>query len=57
LEAAKEQIALSINRAKADLEEALSQLDRVSIFDASSVSFHAHALNNYLTVAGGTVQL
>ena len=53
----KELVALAIASAQADLEEALSELEKMPAFDASSVAFTAHALNNYLTVAGGTVEL
>src|SRR6476659_7202745 len=40
-----------------ELEEALSELDVMSAYDPRSVAFTAHALNNYLTVTGGTVEL
>jgi signal transduction histidine kinase len=53
----KELVASAIARARADLEEALSGLEKMPAFDPSSVAFSAHALNNYLTVTGGTVEL
>ncbi|MBI3410230.1 MAG: HAMP domain-containing histidine kinase [Planctomycetes bacterium] len=53
----KELVASAIARAQADLEVALAELEKMPAFDASSVAFAAHALNNYLTVAGGTVEL
>jgi signal transduction histidine kinase len=54
---AKELVASAIARAQADLEEALSELDRMPAADAGSVAFAAHALNNYLTITEGTVEL
>jgi signal transduction histidine kinase len=53
----KEQVAASIKRAQADLEQALADLDEVPAFDPGVVTFAAHALSNYLTVSGGTVDL
>ncbi len=46
----KKQISEAISRAKTDLELALATLEKIPSFDASSVAFSAHALNNYLTV-------
>src|SRR5262245_106853 len=54
---AKERVASAIARAQADLEEALSELERLPAFDPTSVAFSAHALTNFLTVTGGTVEL
>jgi len=53
----KEFVASAIAKAQADLEEALSQLAKLPAFDASSVGYAAHGLNNYLTVMGGTIEL
>jgi signal transduction histidine kinase len=53
----KELVASAIARAQADLTEALSQLEKIPALDPGSVAFVAHALNNYLAVAGGTVDL
>jgi signal transduction histidine kinase len=53
----KELVASAIARAQADLAEALSELEKIPAFDPVSVYFVAHALNNYLAVAGGTVDL
>ena len=53
----KEQVAAAIARAQTDLEQALSDLEKLPAFDPGAVSFTAHALNNYLTVVGATVQL
>ena len=53
----KEHVAAAIVQAREHLEQALSALERLPAFDPSAVAFAAHALNNYLTVAGGTVEL
>jgi two-component system, sensor histidine kinase and response regulator len=53
----KDVVASAIVRAQTALEEALSELEKIPAFDASSTTFAAHALNNYLTVTGGTVEL
>jgi signal transduction histidine kinase len=53
----KEMVASAIARAQADLAEALSELEKIPAFDPGSVAFVAHALNNFLTVTGGTVDL
>jgi chromosomal replication initiation ATPase DnaA len=53
----KDKVASAIARAQMELEEALSELDVMSAYDPRSVAFTAHALNNYLTVTGGTVEL
>ena len=53
----KEKIASAIARAQMDLEEALCELEVMPALDPNAVAFSAHALNNYLTVTGGTVDL
>jgi signal transduction histidine kinase len=53
----KEHVASAIARAQAELAEALAKLERIPAFDAGSVAFAAHALNNYLTVSGVAIQL
>jgi two-component system, sensor histidine kinase LadS len=53
----KEQVASAIVHARAQLEEALFELEKLPAVSHSSVSFSAHALNNFLTVTGGTVEL
>jgi signal transduction histidine kinase len=53
----KELVASAIARAQADLEEALSELEKMPAFDAGSVAYAAHALSNYLTVTRGTLEL
>ena len=53
----KEMVATAIARAQADLVEALSELEKIPAFDSGSVAFVAHALNNFLAVTDGTVEL
>jgi two-component system, sensor histidine kinase and response regulator len=54
---AKERMASALIRARADLDEVLYQLEKLPAADRDAVSFATHALNNFLTVTGGTVQL
>jgi signal transduction histidine kinase len=54
---AKEKVAKSLERAKADLEQALGDLEHMPSFEPGTYAFAAHALNNYLTVADATVHL
>jgi signal transduction histidine kinase len=51
----KSQVAAAIVRAQANLEDAVAALDRMPAFDTQSVALAAHALNNFLTVADGTI--
>ena len=53
---AKEQIAAAIIRAQTDLDQALSDLDKLPPIDRDSVAFVAHALNNFLTVTEVTIE-
>jgi signal transduction histidine kinase len=53
----KELVMTAIAKAQAELVNAVSELHRIPAFDASSVTFAAHALNNYLTVTSGTLEL
>jgi signal transduction histidine kinase len=53
----KDQIVSSIVKARAELEDALFELEKLPAISQSSVFFTAHALNNFLTVTGGTVEL
>jgi signal transduction histidine kinase len=53
----KEKIESAIVKARAELEEALFELEKLPAFSQSSIFFAAHALNNYLTVTGGTIEL
>ena len=56
LKDAKEQIAAAIIRAQTDLDQALSDLDKLPPIDRDSVAFVAHALNNFLTVTEATIE-
>lgn len=53
----KDQIVLGILRAKSELEDVLYDLEKLPAVSESAVHFAAHALNNYLTVSNGTVEL
>ena len=53
----KDQIVSAIVKARAELEVALFELEKLPAISQSSVFFAAHALNNFLTVTGGTVEL
>jgi two-component system, sensor histidine kinase and response regulator len=53
----KEQAVASILRAQDELERALRELEKMPAYDPAVVAFSAHALNNYLMVTGGTVEL
>lgn len=56
----KDPKAESINfivKAKTELEEALLQIEQLPAFDTDTISFAAHALNNYLTVNFVTLDL
>ena len=53
----KEQVADAIVSARDSLEQALSALERLHMLDPSAVAFSTHALNNYLTITGGTIEL
>lgn len=54
---AKEQVTDSLVKARANLEQALADLERLPGFDATSAAFAGHALGNYLTVTGATADL
>src|SRR5262245_39295465 len=49
--------AASIARAQADLEHALQELDRLPPLDVHAIALAAHALNSFLTVSRGVVEL
>lgn len=51
------QVAQAIESAKESLDRALTELDQLPAFDASTVGFVAHAMNNYLTITDATVSL
>jgi len=56
LKDAKEQISAAILRAQTDLDQALSELEKLPPIDRDSVAFVAHALNNFLTVTEATIE-
>ena len=53
----KEQVTDAIVRARDSLGHALSALEHLHMLDPSAVAFSAHALNNFLMIIGGTVEL
>jgi signal transduction histidine kinase len=53
----KEQVTAAILKAQTELEQALHELEKMPAFDPGVAAFSAHALNNYLSVTGGTVEL
>jgi signal transduction histidine kinase len=53
----KEQVTAAIQKAQTELEQALHELEKMPAFDPGVVAFSAHALNNYLSVTGGTIEL
>jgi len=57
MENPKEQISARLTLAKSELEEALALIDGLPVFEAGSVAFAAHALNNFLTVTNATIEL
>jgi signal transduction histidine kinase len=54
---AKEDVATALVKAREHLEHALAALEQLPALDPSAVAFAAHALNNYLTVTEGTIEL
>ncbi len=53
----KEQIAVSIMRARTDLEQALLDLEKLPLVDPGVIAYMAHALNNYLSVSEATIDM
>jgi two-component system, sensor histidine kinase and response regulator len=53
----KDTIRDSVIHARADLDVVLEELEKLPAVDPGTVAFAAHALNNYLSVTTGTVQL
>ena len=53
----KEQVVASIVEARAQLDRALEGLEHLPAFNPHDIAFAAHALSNYPTAAGGTVEL
>jgi signal transduction histidine kinase len=54
---AKERISARLIKAKAELEEALVEMEKLPAFETGTVVFAAHALNNFLTVTAATTEL
>ncbi len=54
---AKERVVDSLVKARANLEQALADLEHLPGFDAMSTAYAGHALSNYLTVTGLTTDL
>jgi len=52
----KEEATKAILTAQAELEQALRELEKMPAIDPGAIVFSAHALNNYLSVIGGTVE-
>lgn len=53
----KQAAAEAIAKAQASLERAVEELDRLPALDARSIALTAHALNNFLTLSSGVVEL
>jgi signal transduction histidine kinase len=53
----KERISARLSRAKSELEEALVEIEKLPFFEAGTVAFAAHVLNNFLTVTHSTTEL
>lgn len=47
----------SIGEAQRQLETALATLEHMPVLSPDAIAYTAHALDNYLTVAGGTIEL
>lgn len=57
MNAPRDEIAASIVRARAELDQALAGLRQLPAFETGTVALVAHALINYLTVSNGTIEL
>ena len=53
----KENITENILRAKAELEQALNEIEKIPAFDSGEIAYTAHVLNNYLMVTSCTAEL
>jgi signal transduction histidine kinase len=53
----RDDVAAAIQSAKEDLDRALVELDRMPKLDPAAVAFVAHAINNYMHVAEGVIDL
>jgi signal transduction histidine kinase len=53
----KEKVIAAIAEAREELDHALVELEKMPAFDPGRTAFTAHALHNYLQVAGATIEL
>ena len=53
----KERIAAALVKARADLDDALFEMEKLPAVSQSAVNFAAHTLGNFLSVTGGTAEL
>jgi signal transduction histidine kinase len=53
----REEVALAIENAKADLDRALVELDRIPALDPAATAFVAHAMSNYMHVSEAMLEL
>jgi signal transduction histidine kinase len=53
----KSSVSGAIVEAQRQLDQALSELERLPAVDPKVISFGTHALNNFLTVSSGTIEL
>jgi two-component system, sensor histidine kinase and response regulator len=53
----KQAAAAAIAQAQASLEAAVEELDKLPALDARSIALAAHAMNNFITISGGVVEL
>src|SRR5215813_10085854 len=53
----KATLAAAIMSAQARLHDALTALEALPVLDPGAIAFATHALNNYLTITGGTLEL
>lgn len=53
----KKQVAEALENAKANLDQALAGLEKITEVDAETVGYTAHKLKNYLAITGATSEL
>jgi signal transduction histidine kinase len=53
----RDDVAQSIENAKADLDKALAELERIPTVEPAALSFVAHAMGNYMNVTGAVLDL
>src|SRR5215475_10538307 len=53
----KATLAAAIMSAQARLHDALAALEALPVLDPDAIAFTTHALNNFLTITGGTLEL